>query len=70
MATLDDQLAEATRELGLRKRVVPRWIQDGRIKAQTASERLERQAAIVATLRRLSERSGQAERVGGEAGGG
>ena len=56
MASVAQQLAEAQREMALRQRVYPTWIQDGRIKAQTALERPERQAAIVATLPRLSER--------------
>ncbi len=50
---LAQQLAEAERELNLRRRVFPFWIEAGRIKPQTADERIARQAVIAETLRGL-----------------
>lgn len=52
--TLHDQVAEAKRELGLRRSVYPRWVADGRMNQQTAARRLALQEAIVATLTALA----------------
>ena len=38
--TLDEMLTEVTRELSVRKRVYPRWIEDGKISEETAKFRM------------------------------
>ncbi len=63
--TLAQQLAEAERELNLRLRVFPRWIEAGRIKPQMADKRMARQAAAVETLRGLVEAERQPGLVDG-----
>lgn len=49
---LDDQIAEAERELATRVRIFPRWVEEGRITAETAVRRIDLQRNIVETLRR------------------
>ena len=53
MITLDDQLAEARRELALRKRCYPGWVTRGTMTEDQAEDHLAVQEAIVATLQRL-----------------
>lgn len=48
--SIDDQLAEAKRELALRENVYPKWVADNRMKAADAQRFTDRQRAIVATL--------------------
>ena len=38
--TFDQQLAELERELGVRKNIYPRWVQEGKLKQQQADHRI------------------------------
>ena len=38
--TFDEMLKEITRELAVRKRVYPRWVEEGKIKYETAHFRM------------------------------
>ena len=40
LPTLADAIDELGREIILRKRIYPRWIQDGRLKAEKAAHRI------------------------------
>ena len=51
--TLEQQLACATRELAMRRRVYPRWVEADRIPAEVATHEIQAMAAIVATLEQL-----------------
>jgi len=44
--TLAEMAAEAKRELAMRQRLYPRWVEDGRMKAHQA----ERQIAVMAAI--------------------
>jgi hypothetical protein len=48
--TLTDMVAEAKRELAMRRRVYPRWVEDGRMKPHQAERQIAALAAIVAEL--------------------
>ncbi len=48
--TLRDQIACVERELGLRERVYPRWIEAGKLKKTTARIELQRMRAVLDTL--------------------
>ena len=52
MITLEEQIAEAQRELALRERAYPGWVKSGRLSMDDAYHRLAAQRAIVATLTR------------------
>lgn len=49
--TSADMIAEVERELNLRARVYPRWIESGRLKQSTADEQVRRLEAVLAALR-------------------
>jgi hypothetical protein len=53
MITLAEQIAEAQRELALRKQCYPQWIKSGKLDAGDAMYQLRVQEDIVRTLRRL-----------------
>ena len=53
MITLDEQIAEAQRELALREKCFPGWVKSGRLSMDEAYQRLAAMRAIVATLQRL-----------------
>jgi hypothetical protein len=53
MITLDEQIAEAQRELALRRKCYPQWIKRGKFDAGDAYHQLQAMAAIVRTLQRL-----------------
>ena len=48
--TAIEALDECTRELNVRKRCFPRWIQDGRVSRTDAEDRLDRLATAVDIL--------------------
>jgi hypothetical protein len=50
-----DQLAEVEREIRQRERVYPKWIAAGRLKADTAANKMRSLEAAAATLRVVSE---------------
>jgi hypothetical protein len=53
MITLAEQIAEAQRELALRRSCYPAWVKSGKLDAGDAYYRLQAQEAIVRTLQRL-----------------
>ena len=53
MITLDEQIAEAQRELALRRQCYPAWVKSGKLDAQDAYHQLQCMEAIVKTLQRL-----------------
>ena len=53
MITLGEQIAEAQRELTLRRQCYPQWIKSGRLDAGDAYHQLQAMEAIVRTLTRL-----------------
>ena len=59
MITLTEQLAEARRELALRRRLYPDFIKRGTLDMTTAHSQLQAMVAIVATLERLAAEQGQ-----------
>jgi hypothetical protein len=53
MITLEEQIAEARRELALRKKCYPQWIKRGKLDAGEATYQIRCLEAIVRTLMRL-----------------
>jgi hypothetical protein len=53
MITLEEQIAEAQRELALRRQCSPQWIKRGKLDAGDAYYQLQAMEAIVKTLTRL-----------------
>jgi hypothetical protein len=53
MIPLQAQLAEVNREIALRERVYPRWIEAGKIPQAKADRSLEHMRAVAVTLRDL-----------------
>ena len=56
MVPLAEQIACVTREIGMRRRVYPRWIQAGRMKQDEADREIARMEAVLATLQGLAEK--------------
>jgi hypothetical protein len=50
MISLAEQLAEAQRELALRRKCYPQWIKSGKLDAGDAYHQLQAMEAIVRTL--------------------
>lgn len=53
--TLDEMIKEADREVALRKKCYPQWVQTGKINQVDANYRLEVMEWIVDTLKDLKE---------------
>ena len=53
MISLAEQIAEAQRELALRKKCYPAWVKSGKLDAGDATYQIRVQKEIVRTLRRL-----------------
>jgi hypothetical protein len=53
MITLAEQIAEAQRELALRRHLYPGWIKAGRLSREDANRQLLAMSEIVRTLERL-----------------
>jgi hypothetical protein len=53
MITLAEQIAEAQRELALRRKCDPAWVKSGKLDAGDAYSQLQAMQAIVRTLMRL-----------------
>jgi len=51
--TLAEQIAEAQRELALRRQCYPHGIRDGKLDSRTAYDQLQAMEAIVKTLQKL-----------------
>lgn len=52
---LDAQIVEVRRELGARRRLYPRWVEEGRMPEHVAAQRLAAMEAVLATLKALDE---------------
>jgi hypothetical protein len=53
--SLDAQLAEVEREIKLRSRVYPRWVEKGNLTQTAADRQLEIMRAVADSLRQLKE---------------
>jgi hypothetical protein len=53
MITLAEQIAEAQRELALRRACYPKWIKNGTLRPEDANRQLLAMSEIVRTLERL-----------------
>ena len=53
MIMLEEQIAEAQRELALRRKCYPPWIKSGQLDRTTVHDQLQAMEAIVRTLMRL-----------------
>ena len=66
--TIFDQIACIEREIGIRERIYPRWVDKGKLTQQAANLELERMRAVLDTLRRsmliLAEREPGSTMVG------
>jgi len=62
---LAEQIAEAQRELALRKKCYPQWIKRGKLDAGDATYQIRVQEAIVRTLMRLDAEQRQLSLFGG-----
>jgi hypothetical protein len=67
MITLAEQLAEAKRELALRKQLYPQWVKSGRLDAETARYQVLCMEEIVRTLERVLKDQSQMSLFGREA---
>lgn len=48
---LKDQIACVEREIAMRRRVYPRWVESGKLKQGEADEEIRRMEAVLETLR-------------------
>ena len=53
MITLHEQIAEAQRELALRRKCYPQWVKSGKLAHEDAYHQLQCMEAIIRTLMRL-----------------
>ncbi len=62
-ATLDEQIAEVSRECAMRERVYAGWVTSGRMKLADSQRQIRRMRAVLATLEKLraAERAKQPE---------
>lgn len=51
--TIDEQIDCVRREIGMRQRVYPKWIESRRLTQETADRELTRMRAVLATLERV-----------------
>lgn len=51
--SIDNMVACVQREIGFRARVYPRWVSQGKLKAETAAMEQERMAAVLEALEEL-----------------
>lgn len=51
--SIDNMVSEVARELNFRGRVYPRWISQGKIRAETAAGQMERMKAVLEALEEL-----------------
>lgn len=61
--TLDQQIACVRRELAMRKRVYAKWVQNGRMKQETATHEIDAMQAVHDTLAFVKETAGKGERL-------
>jgi hypothetical protein len=55
-ASLDEQIKEVGREIGMRKNVYPKWVASGRLSQAQADKQLAAMEAAYASLKSLRER--------------
>lgn len=53
---LRDQIACVTREIAMRRRVYPRWIESGRMRQEESDREIARMEAVLATLSACEEK--------------
>ena len=63
MITAHDKLRCAERELALRRRVYPRWVNDGKITHREARQELDLMQAIADDYRKLADIEDQQDRL-------
>lgn len=51
--TIERQIACVRREIGMRKKVYPRWQASGRMTAEESTRQIETMEAVLATLERV-----------------
>lgn len=51
--TIEDQIACVRREIGMRKRVYPRWVENGKMKINQADREIAVMEAVLKTLEYL-----------------
>lgn len=51
--SIDNMASEVRRELAFRDRIYPRWVSQGKIRADTAAMQIDRMAAILEALEEL-----------------
>lgn len=56
--TIDEQIEEVKREIAMRERVYPRWIQDGKMKQAAADRQIAAMKSVLETLQAEKERRG------------
>jgi hypothetical protein len=66
MILLSEQLVEAERELALRRKLYPQWVQSGRLDPRKAQYQLACMEAITLTLTRLFTKDVQLSLLGTE----
>jgi hypothetical protein len=52
--TLDQQIASVRREIGMRERVYPVWVNKGKMKPENASYEIDAMKAVLATLTEIA----------------
>lgn len=52
--TIADQIAAVTREIGMRNRVYPRWVQDGKMSQAKADYEIKAMEAVLETLKGIA----------------
>jgi len=65
MITLAEQIAEAQRELALRRKCYPQWVKSGKLAHEDAYHQLQFMEAIIKTLLRLDAEQRQLSLFGG-----
>jgi hypothetical protein len=53
MITIDEQLACVEREIGMRRRAYPRWVESGRMTQAKMDDEIRTMKAVAETLREL-----------------
>ena len=52
--TMDEQIAAVRREISMRQRVYPRWVEGGRMTQAKADQETRAMQAVLATLERVA----------------
>lgn len=54
--TIDDQIASVKREISMRHRVYPRWVDTGKMRQDEADREIAAMNAVLATLQSVKEK--------------